>query len=283
MLDVPKNVMRKRIGIIGFGNMGSAIAQRIKTKYNIAVFDIDKAKTENVTGEKIAESVIDLVRDVEIVILAVKPRDFDSVLNEIKDYAKNKLIISIAAGVNTNYIEKYLDEARVTRVMPNLPAKIGKGMICLCLGSSANKEDLTITEQLFRNLGEVLILNEDMMDEATAISGSGPGYLYDWGKGKNKEEIRKYAQDIFIPFLAIAAQGLGFTEKQANILAKVTASGSIAFLEESGLSPSELKRQVASKGGTTEAGLEVLHKGGSLEEAAKAALSRAKELAREEQ
>lgn len=262
--------------------MGSAIAQRIKTKYNIAVFDIDKAKTKNVTGEKIAESVIGLVRDVEIVILAVKPQDFDKVLSEIKDYAKNKLIISIAAGITTSYIEKYLGNVKVIRVMPNLPARIGQGMICSCLGSSATKEDLTITEQLFKDLGEVLILNEDMMDAATAISGSGPGYLYDWSEGKNKEEIRKYAQDVFIPSLTIAALGLGFTDDQANILAKVTANGSLAFLEESGLSLSELKRQVASKGGTTEAGLEVLHKGGSLQEAVKAALSRAEELSRKE-
>lgn len=268
----------QEIGIIGFGNMGSAIAGRLKADYRIFVFDKDKNKTNNLSDIKVARDTLDLINAVDIVILAVKPQDFNNLLEEIKRQAKEKLFISIAAGITTSYIEKYLGKARVIRAMPNMPARIGKGMTCLSKGRFAIEEDLNFTKQLFSRLGQTLILHEEMMDQATAISGSGPGYLYDWSVGRNIEEVKKYAQDIFIPSLTASAKAIGFFPEEANILARVTAEGSIVFLEKSNLSPSELKKQVASKGGTTEAALEVLHKGGSLEEAVKAALSRAKEL-----
>lgn len=280
MQDTPK-AMRK-IGIIGFGNMGSAIAERIKSKFKVFIFDKDKAKTSNVSGVEVAQDCIDLLTTVNTIVLAVKPQYFDTLLNEIKDYVKDKLIISIAAGITTACIEGRLNRVRVVRVMPNLPAKVGKGMICICKGESATREDLNFTWQLFRNLGEFLVLNENMMDAATAISGSGPGYLYDWGEGRNIEEIKKYTKDVFIPSLTLAASAIGFTLEQAKLLARATGEGSIIFLSNSGLLPQEIKKQVASKGGTTEAGLEVLHRGGSLEEAVKAALKRAKELSRKE-
>ena len=275
--------MKKNIGIIGFGNMGSAIAERIKTKYNVVVFDLDRAKTKNVSEIRVVKNSIDLVRNVEIVILAVKPQDFDSVLNEIKDYTKSKLIISIAAGITTKCIEDRLREASVIRVMPNLPARVGKGMICLYKGKSATDKDLNFSEGLFSNLGETLILNdENMINAATAVSGSGPGFLYDAVTNKSIEEIKKYANDFFIPSLAGAAEKIGFTPEQAMRLAKVTSSGSVIFLEQTNLSPSDAKNLVVSKKGTTEAGLEVLHKGGSLEEAVRAALKRAEELSKKE-
>lgn len=272
--------MTKTIGIIGCGNMGSAIVERLKSRYQVYAFDKDKNKTKDISGAQIAKDNIDLVNKVDIVMLAVKPQDFDAVLDEIKSCAKDKLVVSIAAGITTGYIEERLGRVRAVRVMPNLPAKIGRGMICLCRGKSASDEDLSITEQLFKNLGETLVLNEDMMDAATAISGSGPGYLYDWAEGRTAQEIRQYAKDIFIPALADSAENIGFNPEQARILAENTAEGSIVFLEKTNLSSSQLKKQVASRGGTTQAGLEVLHRGGSLKEAVKAALMRAWELSK---
>lgn len=269
------------MGIIGFGNMGSSIAQRLKTDYKICVFDTDRAKTADVSGITVTANSVALVKIVNVVILAIKPQDFDSVLAEIKADAEAKLVISIAAGITTAYIEKYLPKVRIVRVMPNLPAKIGKGMICLCKGKSATHTDVHIVQQLFANLGTVLLLNDDReLDSATAISGSGPGYLYDWACGRSIEEIKEYTRATFIPSLIAAAIERGFTHKQAKILAKVTAYGSIEYLKDSKLSPEELKKQVASKGGTTEAGLRILHSGGSLKEAVEAAFKRARQLAR---
>lgn len=270
----------QKIGIIGFGNMGSAIAEQIKPKYQIWTFDKDKNKTKNLLDINIADNAVDILNKVDIVILAVKPQDFDAILNEIKDYIREKLVISIAAGITTGYIGKFLGKVRVIRVMPNMPARIGKGMSCICKGKFADKEDLNFVKDLFNNLGKTLILDEDMMDAATAISGSGPGYLYDWSEGKDTEEIKKYIKNIFTPSLTSAAQDIGFTPEQAKILAETTSEGSIVFLEKTKLSPCELKRQITSKGGTTEAALEVLHKGGSLADAVKAAVRRARELSK---
>jgi pyrroline-5-carboxylate reductase len=272
--------MDKKIGIIGFGNMGSVIAERIKGKYKVVVFDKDKEKTKSLTEIKVANTVLELIENTDVVILAVKPQDFDIVLSQIKDYAKDKLIISIAAGITTDYIENRLGGPRVVRVMPNLPAKIGKGMICLCKGKHTKKRELDFTQQLFDNLGSTLNVKEGLMNAVTALSGSGPGYLYEWAQGKTMKEVRKYMKSVFIPSLRASAQGLGFSLEEARILAEATGEGSVVFLEKSGLLPVQLKNQVASKGGTTEAGLEVLRSGGSLQDAVKAALKRAKELSR---
>ena len=273
--------MKKKIGIIGFGNMGSAIGERLKEKYQIYAFDKDRNKTQNLSDINIVDNVIALVNIAETVILAVKPQDVDSVLGQIKGYVQDKLIVSIAAGIPTGYIEKRLNEAKVVRVMPNLPAKIGAGISCLCRGRLAEEGDLNFVEQLFKNLGETLIVNADMMNAATAISGSGPGFFYDMIEGKTIKEIKDFAIS-FATALTDSAESLGFTSKIARSIAKATTEGSIGYLEKTKLSPAEAKKQVVSKGGTTEAGLEILRRGNSLEEAVKAAKKRAEELSKKE-
>lgn len=278
-----KHKMKKTIGIIGFGNMGSAIAQRLKSKYDVFIFDKDKSKTNNLSGLRVCVNIRDLITRVDTIILAVKPQDFPELLEGMKDYIKDKLIISIAAGISTTFMENKLCASRIIRTMPNLPARVGRGMISLYKGKSATDSDLDFTEAMFEALGETLILNhEEMIDAATAVSGSGPGFLFDAVENKPLEEIKKYAQGIFIRALAQSAQQVGFTPEQAIKLAKVTTEGSIAFLEQTNLSPLQAKELVASKGGTTEAGLDVLHKTGSLEEAVQAALKRAQELSKKE-
>lgn len=279
----------RKIGIIGFGNMGSAIAERIKAEdAKIWVFDKDKDKIKGLSGVNTSENCIDLVKNVDVVILAVKPQDFEFALEDIKSGIKGKLVISIAAGITTGYIEKKLEgagEARVIRVMPNMPARIGKGMTCLSKGRFASDGDLGFAEELFVKLGATLILNEDKMNAATAISGSGPGYCYDLIESQhvnihNDAELKKFELD-FSKLLEKAAAGIGFNVNESIMLANATTSGSIALIKESGVPVGELKKQITSKGGTTEAALAALHKGDTLENAAKAALKRAKELSRE--
>lgn len=270
----------ENIGIIGFGNMGSVIAHQLKAAYKVCVFDQDKNRAVNVQGVRVALDNADLVKSVDTVILAVKPQDLDKVLVEIGNFSGAKLIVSIAAGIPTLYIEKRLRQSRVIRLMPNLPIWVGKGMTCICRGLSATDEDLDLVRRMFENLGAVMLLKEEMMNAATVISGSGPGYLYDWIGEKNVGEIKKYADDIFTPELIKAAMSIGFNAEEAQLLARTTVEGSIAFLEITGISPMQLKEQIASKGGTTEAALEVLHSGGNLQEAVKVALRRAGELSK---
>lgn len=278
------------LGIIGFGNMGSCIAERIKSKdLEIWVFDKDKTKTAilknktaNLLDIRLVENSIDLVKRVETVILAVKPQDFDNILNEIKEGVEGKLIISIAAGIATSDIEKYLGEVRVIRVMPNMPARIGKGISCICKGKYADDDDLNFSQRLFDELGETLILKENMMDEATAVSGSGPGYFFHLIENKkldvdNQGDVEKFRND-----LSESASNIGFSAQQAKILAEATTSGSVELIKVSNLSAQELEKQIVSKGGTTEAGLEHLYDKSpyNLLAAVKAALKRAKELSK---
>jgi len=281
--------MMKKIGIIGFGNMGSVIAERVKSAdAQIWVFDKDKNKIKGLSGVNISESGIDLVKNVEIVILAVKPQDFEQVLEDIKGAVKGKLVISIAAGITTGYIERKLETAgqiKVVRAMPNMPARIGKGMTCLSKGRFAGDGDLGLAKELFAKLGKILILEENMMNAATAISGSGPGYCYDLIESQrvdihNDGELKKFKSD-FSKLLEKAAVSVGFNVSDAALLAVTTTSSSLSLIQLSGSSAAELKKQITSKGGTTEAALAVLNKGGTLEDAAKAALNRAKELSME--
>jgi pyrroline-5-carboxylate reductase len=272
--------LRKKIGIIGYGNMGSAIAERIRRKYRVYTFDKDKNKIQNLSNIEIADNVKDLVSKTDVVIIAVKPQDFDSVLNEIKSIVKDKLIISIAAGIATTDIEKVLGEVKVIRVMPNLPARVGRGISFLSKGRYAQDRDLNFALKLFRFLGIVFILSEEMMNEATAVSGSGPGFWCHRVENIPRNEWEKYSNKFFIPELTLAAESVKFDKKLAHVLAENIVRGSLATVEAWHMQPAELKNQVASKGGTTEAGLEVLQKGGSLTEAVQAALKRAKELSR---
>lgn len=278
----------KKIGIIGYGNMGSCIGKRLHSLYELWAFDKDSSKINDLPNVNQAATMVDLVQRVDVVVLAVKPQDFSSVLDDLKGDVGEKLIISIAAGVPTSYIENYLGNVRVVRVMPNMPARIAKAMTCLCKGAHAKEEDLSFAKELFDTLGETLVINEDMMDAATAISGSGPGYYYDkienehiTGDDRGVVERFNEVNRSFIKELSECATNLGFDTTQAIQLAQATTNGSYALLKASNLSPGELKKQITSEGGTTAAGLEELHKKeGTLEKATKAARDRAKELSK---
>jgi len=276
------NLLRKKIGIIGFGNMGSAIAEKIKSRYEVFVFEKDAAKTKGLTGIKIAPGILQLFKQSQVIILAIKPQDFESVMAEIKDGVQDKLIISIAAGITTGYIEKFLGQARVVRAMPNLGAKIGKSVTCLTKGQFASEQDMELAKNIFSSIGVVQEFKEDMMNAATAISGSGPGYYF-YAVASDPDEYkansRKFHEE-FIISLTEAARSIGFDDKSARFLANWTIEYSDLLLKQTKLPAQELAKQVASKGGTTEAALGILHKGGSLVDAVRAAVERAKELSR---
>lgn len=277
--------MKKIIGIIGFGNMGSAIAGQIKTDYKVIAFDKDSSKLDNLQGIEKAGSFPDLIEKSDVIILAVKPQDFEGLLNTIKtcSHLADKLFISIAAGITTSYIERFFGVARVIRVMPNLPASIGEGMTCLSKGSFATDQDLEFADGLLEYLGEVMEIKEPMMNAATAVSGSGPAYVCRFieARALDIHGINKKEYIDFIIDFADAATALGFTKKEASELVENTFNGTIKFLKATGLSAADLIKKVASKAGTTEAALEVLNNGGSLKEAVRAAAKRAEELSKE--
>jgi len=272
--------MSKTIGIIGFGNMGQAIAEQLKIDYQAQVFDKDKNKTRGLSGIKIAQASADLAKNSDVLILAIKPQDFEGLLVEIKDFlSADKLIISIAAGITTAYIEKCLGVARIIRAMPNILIKIGASVTCLSKGKFATEQDLEFAENLFGYMGETLEIKEEMMNAATAVSGSGPAYIcyYIEAGLLDPNNIPEQRKQAFLAKFKKAAQTIGFNQEEASFLVNNTFNSTINFLKKTKVSAKELKKQVASKGGTTEAALEILKKGGSLEEAVEAARKRAQE------
>ena len=264
--------------------MGQAIGERLKAEYPVYVFDKDKEKTRNLSGISVADDSIDLINKVDVVILAVKPQDFDGVLSEMKSVVRDKLVISIAAGITTGYIEKFLGEAKVIRVMPNIGVRIGEAESSLCKGKNAKDEDLNFVKELFNYLGKTWIMKEEMINAATAISGSGPAYIYYDMEVKNIDPLNvpKRVKQGYIERLRKAAEKVGFDSQTAAGLATSTTASSLDLAVETGIPPAELIKQVASKGGTTEAALKILAEGGSWEQAAEAALKRAKELSKKE-
>ena len=264
--------------------MGSAIAERIKSKYQVTVFDKDKNKTKNLSSINVALNSSDLVEKVDTVILAVKPQDFSDLLVEIKSHIENKLIISIAAGKTTKFISECVPYAkiRIIRAMPNLLGQIGEGTSFLYKSMSATEEDIIFAEELFSNLGKTWRIEEDRMKFATAVSGTGPAiccYRIESG-GIDIHKMSEEQKRDLIDFLQRAARAGGFEQNDAKTIAEDITEGVIHLLNAKHLTPQMLREQITSKKGTTQAALEALNKGLSIEEAINAAVRRAEELSR---
>lgn len=248
------------IGIIGAGNMGRAMALRLGQKVLVSDCDRAKLRFRKKAHIRIAKNNISLTRSSKVVILAVKPQQISDVLKEIRPYAKSRLIISIAAGVRADFIQKSLPGARVIRVMPNMALLAGKGVSVIAASKSATKKDLDLASAIFSRFGEVIVLKEDLMDAVTAVSGSGPAYYF-----------------LFTDILEKSARLCGLKSKIASRLAKATFIGAAYSAESADLSMQEFVKKVASKGGTTEAALKVFKKRGLeriVKEAVRAAAKR---------
>ena len=259
-----------KIAIIGCGNMGGAIASAVASHETVTVYDVDRAKI-NALQKRARVKSADLRTVVEtssIVILAVKPQQFDELLENLSRMAiRGKLFISIAAGIRTLYIEKRLGaDARVVRTMPNLPAQVKQGVTAIAAGKSAAPRDLKTTEAIFSRLGKVIAIEEDLMNAVTALSGSGPAYVF-----------------LFVECLIEAGQAIGLNAEAASTLARQTLKGSLALLEKFKDDPAALRARVTSKGGTTQAALDVFESKKIrqiFKDALKAAKTRAKELSK---
>ena len=266
----------KKIGIIGCGNMGEALLGRLskvmEKSISIMVSELDAARRAAILEKHKIIVEIDnnyLVKYCDVIILAVKPQDLENVLRQevCCGVSEKKLLISIAAGVSTKYIESVVGgNVPVMRAMPNMPAVIGEAMTAICAGSGAAKADVELTREIFSTIGDVVEVEEKHMDAVTAISGSGPAYFF-----------------YLVEALAEAAEKLGLDTKTSEELAIKTAIGSSKLLDELKEHPSILRKKVTSKGGTTEAALKVFDEKSLkkiIEEAALAACNRSKELSK---
>ncbi|MBF0122098.1 MAG: pyrroline-5-carboxylate reductase [Candidatus Omnitrophica bacterium] len=258
-----------KIGFIGCGNMGEAILASLHKKHQCYICEprLDRQMYLKKKYVAVFGMLSDVAKVADAVILAVKPQDLPDVFAEIRKLPLNKkVIISIAAGITTKAIEKALSGVRVIRVMPNLPAMVGKGVSGLCRGSKATPRDLALAKSFFDGLGSSIVVQEKMIDAVTAVSGSGPAYVF-----------------LFVESMMKAARKLGFDEKDAKVLVYGTLLGSAHMLAKSADSAEALRLKVTSKGGTTQAAIDVFMQRdiiGIYEKALGAAKKRAVELSR---
>lgn len=245
-------------------------AQQPRPRLLVAEPDAAKHAALIALGAEIASGNPAAVRAADVVVLAVKPQVAATVVPDLAPaWGPGKLLISILAGTPTARLEAMLPGgARVVRAMPNTPLAIGQGMVGICRGAHATAADLATAEGVFAPCGKVLRLaDEARMDAVTAVSGSGPAYLF-----KTAEA------------LLAAARARGFTAAEAELLVGQTLAGATAYLARQGFAQAgELRRQVTSPGGTTAAALAVLDGGGFdalWERALAAAEARGRELGR---
>ncbi len=237
---------KNRVSFIGGGNMATAIIDgilkaQLLSENDISLFDLSEEKKSFFAnkGLNIANSNADVACKGEILFLAVKPQNIDSVLTEIKDCINSKCIVSIAAGISTTHIRKIIEkDIPIIRVLPNTPMLVLEGMTVIAENNAVSKDILDFVFSIFRATGDVIILPESMINEAIPMSSSSPAFFF-----------------RMLNAMAKAGEKSGLTYSDSFKLAAVAMKGSAEYALKSDKTPEELIRQVSSPGGTTVAAL----------------------------
>ena len=232
--------MSYRIGFIGCGNMAEGIIRGIVSSNinykSLNIFDIDKNKLDRFSDINNCAShndAISLINASDIVFLCIKPNSLNTALAGVK--CENKAFISILAGIKLVDISSAIDsiDSRYMRVMPNMPIKVGKGAICIADNHTLNINEYKYVKELFSSIGLVLSVNEELMDSVTAISGSGPAYVF-----------------YIIDAMTKAGEDIGLDHNTSLLLSIQTFKGSLDMINiDSDLE--SLCDSICSKGGTT--------------------------------
>ena len=245
-----------KIGFIGGGNMASALigglikqGAQAKNMFVADPFDQTRQRLESDLSIICAASVDKLAPQIEncdVLLMAVKPQQFKEAASELalvlKSLANKPLCLSVAAGIKTADMIKWLGHQRIIRAMPNTPALIGEGMTGLFADAHISAADQSLASSICEAVGKIVwVDSEKQMDDITAVSGSGPAYVF-----------------AFLESLEKAAIAQGLSQEQARLLAIQTLQGAAKLAAQSSESPATLRERVASKGGTTHAALTVL-------------------------
>jgi pyrroline-5-carboxylate reductase len=249
------SIKGKRIGFLGAGNMGEALIKGLRA---VDLVPADLIGATDVRADRVKQLVgdfgvhgfdsnSDLVQRSDVVILAVKPQIMAAVLGEIAPaVTATKLLISIAAGVSTDRLRQFLGKsARIIRVMPNTPALVLEAATAIAKAEGLQPGDLETAQEIFGAVGQVVVLDESLMDAVTGLSGSGPAYVA-----------------LVVESLADGGVKMGLDRQTAMMLATQTVLGAAKLLLETGAHPGQLKDMVSSPGGTTIAGVAALEEGG---------------------
>lgn len=234
-----------RILFIGGGNMASALIGGLLQQgfrgpdIRVAEISADaRARLQTAFGVDAVDAIDGAIHE-EVVVLAVKPQQMREVAGTLKEHLRGQLVVSIAAGIRTGDLARWLGHGRIVRAMPNTPALLRAGISGLFAAPGATAGDVQAAQQILQAVGAVVTLDrEEQLDGVTAVSGSGPAYVF-----------------YFIEALQQAAAELGFTPEQARRLALETFSGAAKLATASSDPVETLRARVTSKAGTTEAAL----------------------------
>jgi len=235
-----------RVAFIGGGNMATAIIGGLVDQgmplgdiHVVEPFDRARIRLENQLGVHSSESADEKLRDCQAIVWAVKPQNFKEAAQPVAPFTRHALHLSVAAGIRSDRLASWLGTPRVARAMPNTPALVGKGMTGLYAGPAVSAADRLQVESLLKPTGQLMWLeHEAQLDAVTAISGSGPAYVF-----------------YFIESMAKAGVEMGLTYPQARHLAVSTFIGASALADSADDSLEVMRQRVTSKGGTTHAAI----------------------------
>lgn len=263
-----------KISFIGTGTMASAMIKCIIEKNICKKEDIMGSaprlkrieEIHNKFGIKMSQDNSEVARFGDIVVLSIKPQIFSTVSNELKEVLEDRqVVLSIMAGVSIETIQKGLLHKKIVRVMPNTPAQIGQGMSVWTATKEVTEKEKSYAREILSSIGkELYVENEEYIDMATALNGTGPAYVF-----------------LFLEAMISAGVHLGFSRRVSKELVYQTALGSVLFAMNSNRHTAELRDMVTSPGGTTTEALYEMEKGGFrtvIEKAVYAAYKRTKYL-----
>jgi pyrroline-5-carboxylate reductase len=265
-----------KIAFVGGGNMAAALigglAGRLTAGKNIHVIDLNAATLDKLAqrfGVTTAAQASDALSSCDVIVLAVKPQQMKEVVQSLQPFVSSQLILSIAAGIPMSALSRWLNgHTAIVRTMPNTPALVGKGITGMAATEDVTPTQRIVADAILRAVGEtVWVKDESLIDSVTAISGSGPAYVF-----------------YFIEAMQQAAQDLGLTLEQGTQLAIATFAGATQLAASSTEPVSVLRERVTSKGGTTYAALSSMEDSrvkDALVKAMKACAARGKELGEE--
>ncbi|OVE82453.1 pyrroline-5-carboxylate reductase [bacterium K02(2017)] len=246
---------KKKLGFIGFGNMAEAIAaglinKKIINPNDMLALELNPKRAKAVQKKykiNIATSIESLFNQTHTIFLCVKPQNIPDILPTLRNFYNNQLMISVVTGIKTkNYLAHLGPKAKIIRVMPNTPALIGHGTAAYFAHKNVSATHKKKCEQYFNSVGTIIpIKNEALIDVVTALSGSGPAFVYQFAQSLINSGIK-----------------LGLPAKTAKHLVLQTLEGATQMMKISKDSPQQLTNKVTSKGGTTLAGLSILNKKG---------------------
>jgi pyrroline-5-carboxylate reductase len=267
------NRQRAKLGIIGCGKMASAMLARWLDAGTLQPDEVLACTATEASASRVAQQfgvacgtdAQDVIDNSGIVLLAVKPQMRTTALANLQPRPDQRWL-SVLAGVTTVTLEAMLPGAHVIRLMPNTPVRLGRGVVAMTRGATANKTDVAGTRALLAPLGTVVDVAEPQVDAFTAVAGSGPAYVF-----------------LFTEALTDAGVAQGLDPTTAALLARETVLGAAVLAQQSNRPPAELRAEVTSKGGMTQAALEVFAArdwAPTVTAAVAAAVARAAELAK---